>query len=719
VDEPADRLALGAEEADRLRAELAMDAAGIGTFDWDLVTGQLDWDDRLIEQFGYNPATFTRTIEGFNARLHPDDLPRVTQALQSAIDTCGDFQAIYRVCLPDGATRWVSARGRTLCDPDGTATRLLGAASDITREHEADQGVARVLEAMPAAFFSLNRQWQFTYVNAHAQRMLQPVSGDLIGQVIWEAFPDAVGTPFEEHYRQAMSSRQTRTFEAYYPPPLDSHYEVLAWPSPDGVAVYFLDITARRQETQRASEQAQRAAQAAARLELLAAVTDQLGGTMLAEQAVARLARLVVPALADWCVVTLVDDDDLAGGRRTLRDVGWWHAREDLRPVVEAYGSARIPALRDQAFLLRALATGERIILDRDATSRIREVLTPGPATELLEQLAPESFVVLPLRARDRTVGLLTLFNDAARGPMSAADLVTAGEVAARAGMALDNARLYRQQRLLAEELQRSLLTAPPEPDHAEVVVRYLPAVEAAAVGGDWYDAFFQADGATILVIGDVAGHDIAAAAAMGQLRGLLRGIATSHGTGPADVLTRLDNSMALLDLGTMATATVARLEQTMDERLRGVTRLRWANAGHLPPLVLAPDGTVTELHNRRAELLLGVNPATLRTDSVAVLDRGTTVLLYTDGLIERRDSDLDAGITRLKAALAELTDLPLQDLCDQLLHRLVDGRPDDDVALVAVRLHRQDRPRPAEAGPKRLLGPIPDEPATPAVDFR
>ncbi|MCO7218335.1 PAS domain-containing protein [Klenkia sp. PcliD-1-E] len=105
MDEPADRLALGAEEADRLRAELAMDAAGIGTFNWDLVTGRLDWDDRLIELFGYNPATFSRTIEGFNARLHPDDLPRVTQALQSAIDTCGDFQAVYRVCLPDGATR--------------------------------------------------------------------------------------------------------------------------------------------------------------------------------------------------------------------------------------------------------------------------------------------------------------------------------------------------------------------------------------------------------------------------------------------------------------------------------------------------------------------------------------------------------------------------------------------------------------------------------------
>ncbi|MFQ1001978.1 SpoIIE family protein phosphatase [Modestobacter sp. SSW1-42] len=714
MDEPVDPLSLEVAEADRLRAELAMDAAGIGTFDWNLVTGELDWDDRLVEMFDYDPATFNRTIEGFNVRLHPGDLDRVTHALSTAIATCGDFQAIYRVCLPNGELRWISARGRTLCDPAGTAVRLLGAASDVTSQHEADQSVARVLEAMPAAFYSLDPDWAFTYVNAHAQRLLQPISGDLVGKNIWEVFPDTIGSPFETYYRQAMDTGEHVTFEAYYPPPLDGWYELLAWPNPDGLAVYFTDITTRRQEIERATAEAARAAQAAARLALLAAVTDQLTGTMQAETAVARLARLVVPTLADWCVVTLVDDEDTAGGRRTIRDVGWWHAEQAMLPVVQAYARDRIPAIRDDSFLLRALQSGKQTLVEGDATAHLRDFLQPGSVRELLEQLAPESFVVLPLRARERTVGLLTLFNGAARGSFSPADLTTAGEVAARAGQALDNARLYRQQRLLAEELQHSLLTAPPQPDHAEVAVRYLPAAEAAAVGGDWYDAFLQTTGDTVLVIGDVAGHDISAAATMGQLRGLLRGVATTGDPTPAQVLTRLDASMDLLDMHTLATAAVARFEQDLDERRRGVTRVRWSNAGHLPPLVLQPDGTISELASPRAELMLGVNPDTPRSDAVISLDRGATVLLYTDGLVERRDADLDTGIDQLKQLLRDLGHLPLQQLCDQLIDRLVSGRPDDDVALVAVRLHRQDRPRPAEAGPQRLPDPIPDEPHHP-----
>ncbi|SEL08147.1 Serine phosphatase RsbU, regulator of sigma subunit [Blastococcus sp. DSM 46786] len=707
MDESVEPVLLGDEEAARLRGELAIDAADIGTFDWDLVTGRLEWDDRLIAMFGYDPEDFDRSIEGFNARVHPDDLARVTQALQTAIDTCGDVRTLYRVRLPSGDTRWISARGRTLCDPDGRASRLLGAAYDVTSQHEADASVTRVLEAMPAAFFALDRQWRFTYVNAHAERLLQPVSGNLVGQNIWEAFPAAVGSPFEVDYRHAMASGETVTFEAYYPPPLDSWYEVLAWPNPDGLAVYFLDVTVRRAEQERA-------ARASARLELLASVTEQVTGTLHAEQAVARLAQLVVPSLADWCVVTLVDDAMPSGSRAGIRDVGWWHADDTARPLVEAYCQVRIPALRDDSFLLRTLSTGEQVIVDRDATTAVRAVLHQGEAHQLIGRLAPESLVVLPLRGRGRTVGLLSLFNGPARGHISVEELATAGEVASRAGMALDNARLYRQQRLVAGELQRSLLTAPPEPDHAEVVVRYLPAAEAAAVGGDWYDAFLQRDGATVLVIGDVAGHDIAAAAAMGQLRGVLRGIATSNQIGPAEVLTRLDESIELLDMGTLVTAAVARIEQDMDQRLRGVTQMRWSNAGHPPPLILQPDGSVLELSAQRAELMLGIEPAARRTESVVTVDRGATVLLYTDGLIERRDSDLDAGLDRLKRALTELADLPLQELCDQLLERLVHGRPDDDVALVAVRLHRQDRPRPAEAGPKQLPAPIPDEPSVP-----
>ena len=98
-------------ESERMRWGLAIDSAGIGTFDWDLVTGRLTWDDRLLAMFGYEPATFEETIEAFNARLHPDDLPRVIEAMQACIDARGEFEAEYRIIRPDGETRWVHARG--------------------------------------------------------------------------------------------------------------------------------------------------------------------------------------------------------------------------------------------------------------------------------------------------------------------------------------------------------------------------------------------------------------------------------------------------------------------------------------------------------------------------------------------------------------------------------------------------------------------------------
>jgi serine phosphatase RsbU (regulator of sigma subunit) len=264
---------------------------------------------------------------------------------------------------------------------------------------------------------------------------------------------------------------------------------------------------------------------------------------------------------------------------------------------------------------------------------------------------------------------------------------VTAREVADRAGLALDNARLFSQQRQLAEELQRSMLTGAVQYDRADVAVRYTPAAEAARVGGDWYDAFRQPSGAMMLVIGDVVGHDTAAAAAMGQLRALLRGIATYSDAGPAEVLRGLDAAMEQLELGTYATAAVASFEQTVDEAARGVTRMRWTNAGHLPPLVIHPDGTLAALADWRGEMLLGVDAATKRGESVITLDAGTTVLLYTDGLIERRDGDLDEGMDRLRAAATDLVGASLDELCDELLDRLVHGLPEDDVALVALRL--------------------------------
>lgn len=693
-------------EAERVRWQLAVTAGEVGGFDWDLRTGRLEWDDQLHVIFGIPRAEFAGTIEHFRAMLHPDDVARVSEALRIAIDTCSEYAAEYRVVRPDGTVRWVQARGKALAGEDGTAARVLGAAYDTTDRRDADARMSRVLETMSAAFFLLDEQWRFAYVNAEAELLLGRPRGELLGQVVWDMFPAAIASAFEEHYRGAVSSGRPRTFEAYYPAPLDRWYEVRAWPGTDGLSVYFSDCTERRRsqdEARRARDRAeverraaewarQRAEAGQARLQLLAEVGDDLASTLDTEEAVARLARHLVPSLASWCLVTLSDD------QRHLRDIASWHADPEGRETVARYARLRLHALSPTSYLYQALRTGE-VVEVPDATRAISDVLT-GEARTVLRDLAPESAYAIPLRARGRTVGAMTLFLDAQRPTITPEDLAMLVQLADRAGLALDNARLYEEQRHMAESLQRALLSEPVQPDHLHVVVRYLPAAKAAQVGGDWYDAFLQRQGSTVLVVGDVIGHDTQAAAAMSQVRTLLRGIGYTTGAAPATILTDLDDALESLHVGTMATAVVARLEQTPEERALAVTRLRWSSAGHLPPLVATPDGRVVPLEAPQRGLLLGVGPGTTRPEQEVELERGSIVLLYTDGLVERRGEHLSHGIERLRGVVAEalvgeslLGDADLERVVDDVLARMLDGSADDDVALLAVHLRRQDEP--------------------------
>jgi len=578
-----------------------------------------------------------------------------------------------------------------------------------------EEGVVRtagMVDSMPAGFVSVDRQWRVTYANAEAYRLLggTDVLQDLHGRLLWDLVPPAVRIELGSRHGAAATDGDLVVFDAWFPAPVDAWYEVRSWPGADVRCLHLVDVTERRSAVQRADVAAPRTA-------LLARVTAELAGTLDTEEAVSRLARLVVPALGDWCAVTLVQDDGPGPPWQRMRDIGAWHTDPAKRDLVTRYATVRLASVTEGSFLARALSSGRPEVVHEDATARIAAVLGEGEARDLIRELAPDSAAFLPLLAHGRTLGLLSLFAGPGRGRLTARDLQIAGEVAGRAGLALDNARLYEGQRRLAEGLQRSLLTAPPEPDHLHVVVRYEPAAQVAQVGGDWYDAFLQADGSTVLVIGDVVGHDTQAAAAMGQLRGLLRGIAATTGEGPAQVLTRLDGAMELLQVGTTATAVVARLEQTDGERERGITRLRWSNAGHPPPIVILPDGMVTVLSSSAgvdADLLLGIDPGTPRAESQVVLDRESTVLLYTDGLVERREQSLDEGLSKLRAILTELADRPLGELCDEVLARMLPARAADDVALAAVRLYRQDRPRPVEAGPNRIPDTVDDDPALP-----
>jgi hypothetical protein len=253
--------------------------------------------------------------------------------------------------------------------------------------------------------------------------------------------------------------------------------------------------------------------------------------------------------------------------------------------------------------------------------------------------------------------------------------------VATALGQALVRTRAHGAVREITEALQRTLLRTPPQPDGMQIAVRYLPAGERAPVGGDWYDAFTRPDGTLTVAVGDVTGHDEWAAAAMAQIRNLLRGVSYTVDATPSHVLSLLDQAMDGLAVGVYATAVLAQIAPDSGT-------LEWSNAGHPPPVLIAPDGDARLLHTPPETLLgLGGGP-TARNDHALVLEPGATVVFYTDGLVERRPVPLQERLTWLTGLLEGGHRMSAEDVCDHVLAQL-DGPVDDDVALLVLRAAR------------------------------
>ncbi|MFC8922990.1 SpoIIE family protein phosphatase [Cellulosimicrobium sp. NPDC057127] len=300
------------------------------------------------------------------------------------------------------------------------------------------------------------------------------------------------------------------------------------------------------------------------------------------------------------------------------------------------------------------------------------------------------AWAAYPLLGQDRTLGSLTIgWRQAQTFTERDTDLIAA--FAAMCAQTLERIQATERERRavaaergLSEALQRSLLTEPGQTEHVQVAVRYWPAAEHAKVGGDWYDAYAVPNGTLSLVVGDVTGHDRQAAAAMAQVRNLLRGIGVTLQEPPAAVLTGLDRALDALSVGAIATALLAQLEPSPAQDHTGTRTLRWSSAGHYPPVLLRPDGTASLLR-ATPDLLLGVIPDTPRHDHEVELPRGSLVVLYTDGLVEQRGSRVEDGLDWLVATVAGEQALSAEELCDALLHAF-HGTHDDDIAILVVR---------------------------------
>ncbi len=546
--------------------------------------------------------------------------------------------------------------------------------------------------------------WTVSYANPAAARLLGRPAERVVGRNLWIALPELAGTALHAFLLHARSAGGPVDWRGFYAP-AGRWLTVTAELAGDRLQVSLRAADANALVSGAGGSAPATGADTAAgaltaadtdaaadgeadrdRLRFLAEVAEAMAANLDQRASATQLARLVLPRLGDWAIVALLGED---GGRG---DEAWAHRDPARAADLDTYMRGRLRGSGDDPAMLHALLSGEPVQVTTIDQQQVAPSLPTEPVREAWRRLDLTSATIVPLRARGETFGVLALMNSASRPPHSGGEIATAVEVARRGALALDNARLFGRQQRIAETLQRSLLTPPPTPQGLQVAVRYRPASSHALIGGDFYDAFTQPDGTTVLVIGDVADHDLAAAAAMSELRSTVRTLAFDRPDSPAATLTRVDRVLGGLHFGTLATALLAWIVPPARPAGTDPRLLCWSSAGHPPPLLLHPDGEVQVLSSP-PERLLGTEEPSPRSDHTAALHPGDTLLLITDGLIEHGRTGIDAGLVRLTGVLSALAGLPLEELCDRLLADVLTGRADDDVALVAVRCHPEGRP--------------------------
>ncbi len=578
--------------------------------------------------------------------------------------------------------------------------------------------------ALPTAFLVMDPGLVIVDANAAYLQLLGRRRDELIGRPVFEAFPPAPDA-LDEHGRNPVeaSFERARDTGQLDPMPIakydvldaatgqlsERYWSLISAPvlDADGRTALVLqrveDVTAyvRERSTLQAAQAGGRPgsrALEAVEADLYARVQELAAAQEARDTAARRLSSLAEVALQLTTAETVEDLERIVvsrglavlgadgGGIISPDDRGGWRATLSAalgEQVQLGYGNVPYDSPLPAPWVAR---TGRELLLPTERSG----LAFDGSMVDVYADIGRYGWAFLPLTVNDACVGSLAVAW-AEEHPFSTDELELLRVFAAQCAQVLVRIRATAAQRsaataaqAMSETLQRSLLQQPPTPESLQLAVRYQPAAQGAHVGGDWYDAFVTTRGATMLVVGDVTGHDVAAAATMGQLRNLLRGLAYDSGDGPAVLLGRLDAAMAGLRVGTLATAVLGRVEQHGTAE-RPSWRLRWSSAGHLPPLLRRADGTVDVLDGR-PELLLGLDPEAGRSEHLVEMEPGSTVLLYSDGLVETRTADLDQGIARLADALARHGGLAPEELCDRILDDVSPGANDDDIALLALR---------------------------------
>jgi serine phosphatase RsbU (regulator of sigma subunit) len=551
----------------------------------------------------------------------------------------------------------------------------------------ADTALAEALAAIETGAYVVDDKGCIIAVNARAEQLLARSARDLVGRDAHDLLHRNMhGQPLPTTQctmRQAFHAGRPAQSQGDWFARGDGSLLPISWLitpyDTGGCEAATLVVFHRDRQPQETRPRPEPVAEPLAELErlaLLAETTTQLTSTLDVDEALRRLVALVAPRLADWVVIDLITERDEVWRTAVVHaDGGTLVHHEELQgPMPPVPAESPMPLSRALRGVASTLAGPETYRRTPDSGIAVEQ-------RHLFRATGIHSAAIAPIRSTREVLGALTLGRADKAGDFTTADLSLIEDIARRAAVALDNARLYQRQRKVAETMQNHLLPQLPRVPGLKMIARYLPAPDASQVGGDWYDAFRLPDGSTALAIGDVVGHDLEAAAGMAQVRNMLRAYAWSRQEPPSRIVERLDEAVTHITNVPMATMIFAHIEEADD----GHWEVSWTNAGHPPPLLITRDGLTRYLTDGHG-ILLGTGAREARPDATAALPPGSTLLLYTDGLIEAPGHSLDEGLNRLRQHAAALAHRPLPSFTDQLLSRVRPTDNDDDVALLALR---------------------------------
>ncbi|MFF7633403.1 SpoIIE family protein phosphatase [Kitasatospora sp. NPDC008050] len=444
---------------------------------------------------------------------------------------------------------------------------------------------------------------------------------------------------------------------------------------PLGAVAMVLEITEDRRIRQALDR-------ARTRLALLDEAATRIGTTLDVEQASKELTRLLVPQLADVALVDVLEPgrhlaDHPAPGALTMRRLALSSTPALVGTGASVGGAGALIEPQAGSAAARCVLERTPVVLNFPSDEEIRTSATNAERVALYRRLGLHSAVYVPLTASGTVIGLVLLARAGSSPGFSPDEVALMVELASRAGSSISNAQRYSHEHASTLALQRALLAEPMRP-HADVQScgRYLPAGASAEVGGDWYDTVALPGGRTLLVVGDVMGHGLDAAATMSEYRTLVRALALQRRS-PAGILREAERIVGAQGQERVATCVLALL----DPAARSCT---YASAGHLPPLLLAP-GSPPRLLRLPVAPPLGAGVGG-HQQLILPFAPGATLLLYTDGLVERRERDIEQSLDAL-AALAFDPTAPLEHLIDTALTGLGAGHGEDDVAVLAARV--------------------------------